>query len=108
MIDVKANLATGAVQIVAARRNGAQSASAGRVAGQTETLAVPAGRIGSASDGCARIDDIRLDGWWLVDGHTHHERIARESFLTLTVKASGCVQANGVGSAGVTDTFVDI
>lgn len=108
MIDGKANLATGAVEIVATRWNGTHTASAGSVAGKTETLTVPACRIRPTSDGCAWVDDIRLDRWRLADGHAHHERISRESFLALTVVASGCVQTNGIGSAGVTDTFVYI
>ena len=108
LIDRKTNLSTGAIQIVATRRDGALPATIGRVTGQADALPVPAGRIRPALDGQARIDYIRLDGRLKCDGHAHHERIAGKSFLTATVVTSGRVQTNGVGSASVPDAFVDI
>lgn len=108
LIDWKTNFTGGAIEIVATRRNGTDTAGSGRVTRKTKALSVAASGIRSASDARTRIVDIGLDRWLDANRHTHHERIAREAFLTATVVTSGRVQTYGIGSAGVSDTFVDI
>ena len=115
--DVQTNLPSRTVQIVATRRHSAAFSSGRRVADETrkaDANSVAAGRVRTADDaGTGAVARQRAiltgdGGSGRTSGHAHHERIAGEALLTLTVVASGCVEADGVGSAGVADTFVDV
>lgn len=108
LINGKANFSAGAVKIVSTRWNGAQTSSAGGVTRKAYALAVSTTSVRSTTNRRAWIGDRWLDGRFDTDGHAHHERIARESFLTLAIVASGGIETNGIGSASVTHTFVHI